>query len=116
MSNIKLSSFVQQVIATIKGDDAQATAIKIQRQAENTLTAQIAVRNSLTYDFEEKVETVRLRIDEILSNKGNLIEDKEQYIRNILSLDSELKEAQEELNDHKASIVVLETALDEVKK
>lgn len=116
MSEIKLPLFVKQVIATIKGDDAQATAIKIQRQAESTLTAQIAVKKSLTFDFEEKVENARLKADDILANRGDLIDNRETYIKNILLIDQEIKDAQQELDDHKASIIVLEEALEKVKK
>ena len=112
----QLNSFVKQVIAIIKGDDAEATGIKIQRQAKNALTPQIAVKHSITSDLEDKVEQKKEALALYLVNNGQLIENREIYIKNLLTINEQIKDAEDALEDHLDDINFLEECLDKVGK
>lgn len=116
MSNTKLLSFVQQVIAVLKGDDAEVTAIKIQRQAKNALTPQIAVKISLTSDLEDQVEQRKEALKLYLINNGKLIENRDIYIKDLLTIKQNIVNAEEELSLHLQDIKFLEECLEDVTK
>lgn len=114
MSNTSL--FVKQIIATIKGDEAEATAIKIQRQATNALTPQIAVKEAMVYDLEEAINTAKEKLSNVTINFGKPIEDREQYIRDLFKAKEAVIDAEEALEDHEAEIEFLKEILESVKK
>ena len=54
MSVSKTKSFVKEVVAILKGDDAEATAQKILRQADSAFKTQIASLTGDTIALEDR--------------------------------------------------------------
>ena len=104
----KLNSFAKQFVAIIKGDDAEAKAAKVWRQAESAFKVQIA---SLSGDLIRKEDAVT-QAEEILAkrlvNNGNEITNRDAYISNLISAKETLKTAEKELQAHKDTITFLE--------
>ena len=104
-------NFVDLVIALITGDDARATALKIQKKAKAALVAQIAVKKSVTLSLEDTVENCEEALITARLNGGNLITDTESYIRHLLVADNKLLTANRELTAHLDTIKFLEKEL-----
>lgn len=115
MSNTKLPLFVQEIIAILKGDEAEATGIKIQKQATNALTPQISIKEAMVYDLEEAVESAKEKLKSVRSNYGVPIGDREAYIRSLFSAQEAIEDAEEKLEDHLAEIEFLKEQLEAVK-
>lgn len=115
MSNTKLPLFVQEIIAILKGDEAEATGIKIQKQATNALTPQISIKEAMVYDLEEAVETAKDHLIKVRNNFGRPIEDKEVYIISLFNAQDAIEIAEEKLEDHLAEIEFLKEQLEAVK-
>ena len=116
MSNIKLPSFVELAIAVIKGDDAKATALKIQKQAKNALVPQIAVKESITSDLEDQIDQRKENVKLYLVNNGKVITDRDTYIKDLLTINQGILEAEEKLADHLADIAFLQKCLNDVSE
>lgn len=113
MSKTK-KTFVDLVIALIKGDDAEVKAIKIQKKAIATLKAQIAVKKAHTLNLEEKVEGAQEVLSMARINSGKVITDGEEYISNLLRANKGLKFAEEAMQNHLGIISFLECELKEI--
>lgn len=100
MSVSKTKSFVKEIVALLKGDDNEATAQKILRQADSAFKTQIASLTGDTISFEDAVEEAKeaLRIARI--NNGRLIGDRSSYISNLIIAKNNLFDAEEALEDH----------------
>tara|TARA_R110000868_G_scaffold14426_4_gene67172 strand:+ start:4663 stop:4986 length:324 start_codon:yes stop_codon:yes gene_type:complete len=98
---------VKEVVAIIKGDDAEATGQKILRQADSAFKAQIASLNGDTIAFEDAVENAQDRVNLCRVNRGDMITDRNQYIRNLLDAKNNLTEAEEELAVHNEKLTFL---------
>lgn len=96
----KMKSFVKEVVAIIKGDDAEVTGQKILRQADSALKTQIASLTGDTIALEDKVEDAKegLRLAKV--NNGVLIADRNQYIKNLLNTKNALIDAEDALESH----------------
>jgi len=103
----KMKSFVKEVVAILKGDDAEATGQKILRQADSAFKAQIASLNGDTIALEDAVENSKEQVNLCRVNKGNLITDRNDYIRNLCSAKNRLTEAQEALDVHNEKLAFL---------
>jgi len=104
----KVESFVNQVIAIIKGDNAEAIAAKIWRQAESAFKVQIAALGGDLIRKEDSVSQAEEKLAKALVNSGNEINDRDQYIANIISAKESLKQAEKQLTAHKETITFLE--------
>lgn len=96
----KTKSFVNEIIAIIKGDDAEVTAQKILRQADSAFKTQIASLTGDTIALEDKLEDAKetLRISRL--NNGKAISDRNNYIENLIYAKRAVISAEEELEDH----------------
>lgn len=111
----KISNFVKLVIATIKGDEAEATALKIQKKATAALRAQIAVKQSTTLTLEDTVESAVEALASARINNGNVISDNTNYIHNLLRAKTTLDAAEIALEDHLETIAFLQAELKQVE-
>lgn len=118
MSNVQeeVSAFVSLLVATIKGDDAKVTAIKIQKKAKAFLKSQIAVKQAHTLSLEEHVEEAKEYLTRVRSNDGHLIEKGDSYISSLLSSNRTVKAKEEILKAHVDNISFLEDQLALVTK
>jgi len=111
-STTKLSLFVALALAIIKGDDAEATAIKIQKKAISVLTAQIAAKECHTLTLEENLESNEHELATARVNGGNLIKDNTSYITILLTRRNSVSLSKEVLNNHLEEIEFLRDELE----
>ena len=104
----KLNSFAKQFVAIIKGDDAEAKAAKVWRQAESAFKVQIAALGGDLIRKEDAVTQAEEKLAKALVNGGNEINDRDQYIANLISAKESLKFAEKQLAAHKETIAFLE--------
>ena len=104
----KLNSFAKQFVAIIKGDDAEAKASKVWRQAESAFKVQIAALGGDLIRKEDAVVQAEEKLAKALVNGGNGINDRDQYIANLISAKESLKFAEKQLAAHKETIAFLE--------
>lgn len=103
-----LKGFVALAVATIKGDDAEVIALKIQKKANNILTTQISMQNLALNSAEEALETAEENFQNALINRGELISNNEQYIERLQLAHLEVEAAKEEIEAIKETISQLE--------
>jgi hypothetical protein len=104
----KLNSFQKQFIAIVKGDDAEALSAKVWRQSESALKVQIASLSGDLIRKEDSVETANDNLVKTRANFGRSIEDRDQYVVNLINAKEACIKAQKELDAHKATIAFLE--------
>ena len=104
----KLNSFAKQFVAIIKGDDAEAKAAKVWRQAESAFKVQIAALGGDLIRKEDSVTQCEEALAKALVNNGNEITDRDKYISNLISAKEKLKAAEKQLQAHKDTIAFLE--------
>jgi len=104
----KLNSFVNQFIAIVTGDNAQVQAEKNWRQADSAFKIQIAALNGDLVTKEDAVSQAEEKLAKLLVNNGKSIDDRTQYIANLISAKESLKQTEKQLAAHKETIVFLE--------
>lgn len=115
-TSTKVKSFIKEFVSAVKGDDAEAQAQKVLRHADSALKRQIASLEGDTIILEEEVAKVIENKSKARINYGKLIEDRDQYVTNLLIAKNKITEAEEALETHKEKIAFLKaelTALDE---
>lgn len=109
------SNFVKIIVALIKGDDAEVTALKIQKKAVAALKAQIAVKEATTLELEDNVDLARTELDTARVNKGAEITNNKDYIKSLLETRADLLAKEEILADHLAIVSFLREELQKVQ-
>lgn len=104
----KLNSFCKEFVALVKGDDVEAKAQKVWRQAESGLKVQIAALKGDVIAKEDKVENAKEGLTLARVNNGNLISDREMYVSYLIEAKNKLTKAEKELEQHNAQIAFLE--------
>ena len=105
----KLNSFAKQFVAIIKGDDAEAKAAKVWRQAESAFKVQIAALGGDLIRKEDNVTVAGDNLAKALVNSGNEIGDnRDGYIANLIAKKEALKLANKQLLAHQETIAFLE--------
>lgn len=115
MTKKSISLFIDLALAVIKGDDAEATAIKIQRTSIAVLTAQIAAKVLHTMMLEENILAAKEKLQEARVNSGSLIADHTTFVKNLLITNQKLKEAEDILAAHKEEVAFLQAELEIAK-
>ncbi|MFN9111489.1 MAG: hypothetical protein ACK5XN_15610 [Bacteroidota bacterium] len=100
MSVNKTKSFVKEIISLLKGDDAEATAQKVLRQADSAFKTQIASLTGDTIALEDKLEDAKEALRLARLNNGQLINDRNSYVTNLLRAQNNLIDAEEALEAH----------------
>jgi hypothetical protein len=104
----KAKSFIKGFVAAIKGDDAEAQAAKVWRQAESGLTMQIAALKGDLIRKEDAVTDAQENLDSARINGGKSITNRDSYVQNLISAKENLVVAEKELVAHQKTIVFLE--------
>ena len=104
----KLNAFVKEFVAIIKGDEAEAKAAKVWRQAESAFKVQIAALGGDLIRKEDTVTQAEEKLTKALVNNGCEIIDRDAYIANLISAKESLKQAEKQLAAHKETIAFLE--------
>ena len=102
------NSFVKQFIALIKGNEAEAKAAKVWRQAESAFKVQIAALGGDLIRKEDAVTQAEEKLAKALVNNGNEITDRDTYITDLISAQEALRQSQKQLTAHKDTIEFLE--------
>ena len=100
MSVNKTKSFVKEIVALLKGDDAEATAQKVLRQADSAFKTQIASLTGDTIALEDKLEDAKEALRLARLNNGQLINDRNSYVNSLLRAQNNLIDAEEALEAH----------------
>lgn len=98
--NSKATGFVSEIVAVVKGSDAQQIGEKIQKQMSNGLNAQIALKEAATFDLEEAVERAEEQVKLSLMNNGKDVTDREATIQSYLNAQVALRNAKTALENH----------------
>jgi chromosome segregation ATPase len=112
MSKTIIGSFVNGFAALIQGDTATNQAEKAWRQAQSGLKTEIAKLQGSTISFEDNVEVAEEALSAATLNGGKLIEDRHDYVQNILTCKATLMQKQKELANHQANLEFLEETLE----
>ena len=107
----QLNRIGKLILATIKGDDAEATRLKIVNKGISAFKSQIAVKEAITLDLEEKVEESKGAVDLALINNGSPIGDRETYLVNYIESTKKLEESKKALKVHLEGIQKLKDGL-----
>lgn len=111
---MKVKSFIKQFAAILKGDTAEVVAQKTYRQASSGLKTQIAKLQGDTLTYEDRLEAAKEAAANALLNNGKEITDREEYVKNLITTDNNLNDAEEALADHLRLIQFLEGKLAEL--
>ena len=111
MSTTEISLFFKLALATIKGDDVEMTALKIQKKAIAVIGAQLSVKECFTITLEEDIEEAEEKLAASRVNKGCIIADNTAYIENLLICRRNLRNAELALKIHKEEIDFLKKEL-----
>lgn len=103
MSTTKGQLFVKEVIARLKGDNAEATAANIARKAIAAIDGQIAGLNSKKIDQEIAVEDAQKALDNAIY-PTEMFSTPAGYIQNIVKHQEALDLAEENLAATEKSI------------
>ena len=105
---MKMNSFEKQFAAIINGENAEAKASKVWRQAESAFKVQIAALGGDLIRKEDAVTQAEEKLAKVLVNNGSEITDRDAYIANLISAKESLKQAEKQLAAHKETIAFLE--------
>lgn len=112
MAKSKLMSFVDQFVATVKGDDAKALAEKVYRKRIAALKTELHNAEGDLVDKEQNVEDAKERLVKARLNNGVMIINRKAYVSNLIRASEAVKDAEEALEAHKALINFLKAELD----
>lgn len=104
--------FVAQVVAKLKGDDAEVLATKIARKGLSAVDAQLASLRAKEVDLEGSLEDAVEALDNA-KFPTIMITDNSTYIRGIKDAQTAKDNAESNLEDVKASIKYFEALLKE---
>jgi len=104
----KAKSFIKGFVAAIKGDDAEAQAVRVWRQAESGLTMHIAALKGDLIRKEDAVTDAQEALDSARINGGKPITDRDVYVSCVISAKENLVRREKELEAHQKTISFLE--------
>jgi hypothetical protein len=116
MAKTIMNSFVKQFIAELKGDDAEALAEKVWRQANSALKSSISSMEGDLIEKEDDVTNAEERLAKARINYCDSISDRNDYISRLISAKESLTKAQKLLNAHITTIEFLKGEWDSLKK
>lgn len=116
MAKTKVTSFVNQFLAYVKGDTAQVQAEKVFRQAQSALNVSISSLTGDTVNFEDAITEAEENLLAARINKGLAITDRSVYVSNLLSAKNKLTTAEENLEMHNQKLNFLKETLTALEK
>jgi epoxyqueuosine reductase QueG len=91
------SKFVASVVALLKGDNAEQTAVKIQSQMTLGFDTQLALKKGERADLENTVEQAKTAVSVALANGGKEVRNRPQAIGAYLQAKDALEDAEARL-------------------
>lgn len=113
----KISTFVALTVALLKGDEAQAVAIKNQSKATSILENQLNSQKFELGELKEELAEIEEKANLSLINNGKVITsaDKENYIQGILNAEEAVLEVKARIEANEEITTILEAKLEIVK-
>jgi hypothetical protein len=111
MAKTKVTSFVNQFLALVKGDSATVQAEKVFRQAQSALNVQISSLTGDTINFEDSLQEAQESLKKAMVNNGQSISDRAKYVSLLLECKNRVTAAEEDLESHKAKLAFLKDSL-----
>lgn len=111
MAKTKVTSFVNQFLALVKGDSATVQAEKVFRQAQSALNVQISSLTGDTINFEDALQEAQESLKKAMVNNGQSISDRAKYVSLLLENKNRVISAEEDLESHKAKLAFLKDTL-----
>lgn len=112
MAKSKATTFVEQFIALVKGDEAGVTAAKVERQRIAALNTAFHNANGDLVDKEQRVQDAEDYVVKCRLNHGREISDRHSYVSNLIAATEKVKDAQEALEAHQLLISTLKAEID----
>ena len=116
MAKTVLNSFCKEFIAKVKGDDVEARAEKVWRQANSALKSSISSMEGDLIEKEDRVTTAQENLMDARINAGNTIADRGYYISKLIEAEEKVRNAQKQLDAHIATITFLKEQYESLKK
>jgi len=108
---MKVTNFIKEVTARLKGDEAGVIAAKVERKALSAINGQLAALKAKLVDDETAVEDA----EEALNNAifpTSVFTDNAMYVRNIQSRQEYLDTAKATLDSTKETIAYFENLVE----
>lgn len=93
----KVSLFVQQFVAFVKGDDAELTAIKVKKNALIALKSKISALDGTIFDKQNEIEDQKEKCEQAIINYGDSDFNRVKYCENLVKENTKLDVLKEEL-------------------
>lgn len=106
-----MNHFMRLVLAKIKGDDAEAQAIKVKKSVTNALKAEIGVKTSVLFKAENELENIIEKHNDVLINHGNRVDNDEKYINNLIESEQRVKAQKKQVKQLEETINFLKEKL-----
>jgi multidrug resistance efflux pump len=110
-TKVVTKTFVKQFVALIKGDEAEATAAKVQRKAVSSLEARLAALDAHVVDAEQEVEEAEENLVNVRLNHGKQIGDRETYVDALLAAHNRVENSKTKLMNLEHTIETLKAEL-----
>lgn len=108
MSKATVSKFIKQTIALITGDDAEKTAVRIERKASVALKSELTLQEQEVVNFQEQLIDAEEAITAALSNNGDLITDSERYMERLIQLKEKAIQIEGEIENRELIVSYLQ--------
>lgn len=113
----KMNYLVKQVIAHLKGDEAEKTALNIQKNANAAIEQEIAILKANLLTFASEVESVEAKYNNALINNGNCTNfNHKGYIEHLTNVYNSLQEAKKNESTCKKKIEYFTEVLNLINK
>lgn len=110
-------SFVDRLVAFIKGDDATVKAGKIQRKAKSQLKIAISNVENDIIKAEESIESLDEELKSAKMNYGSTeFSDDMSYVNRIMDIINDRTQAEENLDNLKKQLTLLKEIIKEVSE
>ena len=116
MAKTSLNSFCKEFIAKVKGDDVEAQAEKVWRQANSALKSSISSMEGDLIEKEDKVTVAQENLMDARINSGSVISDRSYYIHRLIEAEEKVRNAQKQLDAHIATITFLKEQYESLRK
>lgn len=109
----KVSNFMKEVTARLKGDEAGVVAAKVERKALSAINGQLASLRAKLVDDETNVEDAEENL-KVAIFPTSVFTDNQAYIRNIKAAQENLDAAVAEMESTKETIAYFEKKVEEL--
>lgn len=93
------NSFIKLILAYLKGDEAEAKAIRIQKRGSAVLGIEISSLRSKILQVEDQVEQCKEELTRATINNGDISFSEDTYITRMISAKNNLVQHENKLKD-----------------